>query len=153
MIDIAARLSAAGIDPSRAHAPGGHYVPWLINGNHLYISGQVSVDGNAGIVGVVGHDLNLAQGVAAARLCGINLIRQIWAALDGRVERVERILRLTGYVQAADDFAKIPQVMNGCSDLLVEIFGEKGRHTRSSVGVRKLPRNCAVEVDAIVAIA
>jgi enamine deaminase RidA (YjgF/YER057c/UK114 family) len=133
-------------------APGGHYVSWLVNGNHLYISGQVSVDGNTGITGVVGRDIDLAQGVAAARLCGINLIRQIWAALDGKVERVQRILRLTGYVQAGDDFVKIPQVMNGCSDLLVEIFGEKGRHTRSSVGVKKLPRNCAVEVDAIVAI-
>lgn len=152
MIDIAARLAAAGIDPSMPRAPGGHYVPWLINGNHLYISGQVSVDGDNSITGVVGGDIDLAQGVEAARLCGINLIRQISAALDGKFERVERILRLTGYVQAADDFTKIPQVTNGCSDLLVEIFGEKGRHTRSSVGVKKLPRNCAVEVDAIVAI-
>jgi len=146
---IAERLAAAGVTLGGPSAPTANYVPWLRSGAHLYISGQVSKTHEEGIMGRVGADLDLEGGQAAARLCGINLLRQVSAALDGDLDRVRRVVRLTGFVQTVAEFAAIPQVMNGCSDLMVDIFGDAGRHTRSSVGVYALPRNCAVEVDAI----
>ena len=121
-------------------------------GNLLHISGQVSVNAEGGIKGVVGEDVDAPTAKAAARLCGINLIAQIKRALDGDLDRVVRIVKLGGFVQAGPAFFDIPQVVNGCSDLMVEVFGDAGRHARSAVGVYRLPLNFAVEVDAVVEV-
>ena len=102
---------------------------------------------------MVGQEIGLERGIAAARLCGINLIAQMKAACDGDLLRVKRVVKLGGFVQAGPDFFDIPKVVNGCSDLMVAAFGDAGRHARSAVGVFRLPLNFAVEVDAVVEIA
>jgi enamine deaminase RidA (YjgF/YER057c/UK114 family) len=133
-------------------SPVANYVPFVRSGNAVYVSGQVSVDASGGIKGVVGEDLDLAAGVAAARLCGVNLIAQLKAAADGDLDRVVRIVKLGGFVQAGPQFFDIPKVLNGCSDLMVEAFGDAGRHARSAVGVYRLPLNFAVEADVVAEI-
>jgi enamine deaminase RidA (YjgF/YER057c/UK114 family) len=112
----------------------------------------VSLDANGGIKGVVGEDVDLAAARAAARLCGLSLLAQMRAACEGDLDRVVRVVKLGGFVQAGPGFFEIPQVINGCSDLMVEAFGDAGRHARSAVGVYRLPMNFAVEVDAVVAV-
>ena len=150
---ITARIAELGItlpEPARAVA---NYVPFVRSGNLVYISGQLSNDASGGIKGTVGDDVTPEQANAAARLCGVNLLAQISAALDGDLDRVVRIVKLGGFVQAAGDFIAIPAVINGCSDLMVEVFGDAGRHARSAVGVYKLPLGFSVEVDAVVEVA
>ena len=149
---IAARLADLGIslpEPAKAVA---NYVPYVQAGNLVHISGQLSNDASGGVKGTVGDDVSPEQAQAAARMCGVNLLAQISAALDGDLERVVRVVKLGGFVQAAGDFTAIPAVINGCSDLMVEVFGDKGRHARSAVGVYRLPLGFAVEVDAIVEV-
>lgn len=149
---IAARLAELGIslpEPAKAVA---NYVPYVQSGNLLHISGQLSNDASGGLKGTVGEDVSPEQAAAGARLCGINLLAQISAALDGDLERVVRIVKLGGFVQAGPGFTAIPAVINGCSDLMVEVFGDKGRHARSAVGVYQLPLGFAVEVDAVVEV-
>jgi enamine deaminase RidA (YjgF/YER057c/UK114 family) len=153
MTTVEQRLSALGIALPQPVAPVANYVPFVRSGSLVHISGQVSIDAEGGIKGVVGEDLDLERGIAAARLCGINLIAQMKAACDGDLERVKRVVKLGGFVQAGPGFFDIPKVVNGCSDLMVEAFGEAGRHARSAVGVYRLPLNFAVEVDAVVEIA
>jgi enamine deaminase RidA (YjgF/YER057c/UK114 family) len=152
MTTIEDRLSALGISLPQPVAPVANYVPTVRAGDLLYISGQVSIDENGGIKGTVGVDVDLPTAQAAARLCGINLIAQMNAALGGDLTRVRRIVKLGGFVQAGPDFVDIPKVLNGCSDLMVEAFGEIGRHARSAVGVYRLPLGFAVEVDAVVEV-
>jgi enamine deaminase RidA (YjgF/YER057c/UK114 family) len=151
MSTVEDRLAALGISLPQPVAPIANYVPTVLAGNLLHISGQVSLDETGGVTGTVGVDVDLAKAQAAARLCGINLIAQMKAAL-GDLSRVKRIVKLGGFVQAGPDFFDIPQVLNGCSDLMVEAFGEAGRHARAAVGVYRLPRNFAVEVDAVVEV-
>ncbi|MDI1280113.1 MAG: enamine deaminase RidA (YjgF/YER057c/UK114 family) [Brevundimonas sp.] len=149
---VATRLADLGIslpEPAKAVA---NYVPYVQTGNLVHISGQLSNDASGGIKGTVGDDVSPEQAQAAARMCGVNLLAQISAALDGDLERVVRIVKLGGFVQAAGDFTAIPAVINGCSDLMVEVFADKGRHARSAVGVYRLPLGFAVEVDAIVEV-
>jgi enamine deaminase RidA (YjgF/YER057c/UK114 family) len=148
MSKIEDRLSELGIALPAPAAPVANYVPFVRSGAMLHISGQVSVDAGGGIKGVVGQDVEMELAKAAARLCGVNLI----AAL-GELDTVARIVKLGGFVQAGPSFFEIPQVVNGCSDLMVEVFGERGKHARSAVGVYRLPMNFAVEVDAIIEIA
>ena len=146
------RLASLGLvlpDPVR---PVANYVPSVRVGNVLYISGQVSTDASGGVRGVVGEEVSLDEAKRAARICGLNLIAQMKAALDGDLSRVRRLVKLGGFVQAGPGFFEIPQVLNGCSDLMVEVFGDAGRHARSAVGVYRLPLNFAVEVDAIVEV-
>jgi enamine deaminase RidA (YjgF/YER057c/UK114 family) len=153
MTTVEQRLAAIGVTLPQPMAPVANYVPFVRSGNLVHISGQVSIDADGGVKGVVGQELDLDQGVAAARLCGVNLIAQIKAACDGNLARVVRVVKLGGFVQAGPDFFDIPKVVNGCSDLMVEAFGQAGRHARSAVGVYRLPLNFAVEVDAVVEIA
>lgn len=153
MSDIERRLAELGHTLPQPVAPIATYVPYVLSGNLLHISGQVSVDASGGITGIVGQDVDLARAQDAARLCGLNLIAQMRAACDGDLSRVRRIVKLGGFVQAGPDFFDIPAVVNGCSDLMVAVFGEAGRHARAAVGVYRLPRNFAVEVDAVVEIA
>ncbi len=146
------RLTAAGITLPTPVAPVANYVPFVRTGNLVHISGQVSVDASGGVKGTVGSEVDLEQARAAARLCGINLVAQMRAACDGDLDRLVRVVKLGGFVQAAPDFYDIPQVINGASDVMVLAFGDAGKHARSAVGVFKLPFNFAVEVDAVVEI-
>lgn len=152
MTTVLDRLAALGISLPQPVAPIANYVPFVRSGALLHISGQVSIDENGGVKGIVGQDVDLEAAQAAARLCGVNLIAQMNVALGGELERVVRVVKLGGFVQAGPDFFDIPKVVNGCSDLMVEAFGERGRHARSAVGVYRLPLNFAVEVDAVVEV-
>ena len=152
MSQVEQRLSAAGVILPTPIAPMANYVPFVRTGSQIYISGQVSVDAGGGVRGVVGEDVDLDGAIAAARLCGINLLAQMKAACDGDLDRVVRVVKLGGFVQAGPAFFDIPKVVNGCSDLMVEAFADAGRHARSAVGVYRLPMNFAVEVDAVVEI-
>jgi enamine deaminase RidA (YjgF/YER057c/UK114 family) len=147
-----ARLADLGItlpEPAKAVA---NYVGFVRTGNLLHISGQLSNDASGGLKGTVGVDVTQDQAVEGARLCGINLLAQMSAALDGDLDRVVRVVKLGGFVQAGPDFTAVPAVINGCSDLMVEVFGDAGRHARAAVGVYKLPLGFAVEVDAVVEV-
>ena len=152
MSNIAHRLAELGIELPKPNAPVANYVPFVRVGNLLHISGQVSLDASGGIRGVVGEDVDLETAIRAARLCGLSLLAQMNAACDGDLGKVSRIVKLGGFVQAGPTFFDIPKVVNGCSDLMVEVFGDVGRHARSAVGVYRLPMNFAVEVDAVVAL-
>lgn len=148
-MSVSDRLKAAGVTLPDARPPVANYVPFVMTGNLLFISGQVSVTPDGLIKGRLGEDMTVEQGQQAARACAINLIAQIKSAL-GDLDRVTRIVKLGGFVNAAGDFTDIPKVVNGCSDLMVEIFGDKGRHARAAVACPVLPMGAAVEVDAVV---
>jgi len=152
MSQIEDRLAAAGVTLPQPNAPVANYVPFVRVGDLVHISGQVSVDPSGGIKGVVGEDVDLETAQKAARLCGLSLLAQMKAACDGDLDRVARVVKLNGFVQCGPGFFEIPKVINGCSDLMVEAFGDAGRHARSAVGVYRLPMNFAVEVDAVVAV-
>jgi enamine deaminase RidA (YjgF/YER057c/UK114 family) len=148
-MSVIERLKAAGVNLPEPRAPVANYVPFVITGNLLFISGQVSAAPDGLIKGTLGKDMTLEQGQAAAKVCAINLIAQMQSAL-GDLERVTRIVKLGGFVSCSPDFVNIPQVVNGCSDLMVTAFGDKGRHARSAVACPVLPMGSAVEVDAVV---
>lgn len=152
MPSIETRLAELGLTLPELVAPFATYVPSVRTGNLLHISGQVSTDGQGGIKGTVGEDVDFDTAVKAARVCGMNLLAQMKSALDGDLNRVVRVVKLGGFVQAGPEFYDVPKVINGCSDLMVEVFGDAGRHARSAVGVYKLPLNFAVEVDAVVEV-
>lgn len=152
MSTIEDRLAALGVRLPAPSTPVANYVPFVRVGGLLHISGQVSRDAEGGITGIVGEDVDMETARRAARLCAINLIAQMKAACDGDLGRVVRVVKLGGFVQAGPDFFEIPQVVNGASDLMVEAFGDLGRHARSAVGVYRLPMNFAVEVDAVVEV-
>lgn len=153
MSKIEQRLADLGITLPTPVAPVANYVPFVISGSMLHISGQVSTDADGGVKGTVGQDVDFDTAVKAARMCGINLLAQMNAACGGDLDRIKRVVKLGGFVQAGPDFFDIPKVINGCSDLMVEVLGDNGRHARSAVGVYKLPLNFAVEIDAVVELA
>ncbi|MEM9121950.1 MAG: RidA family protein [Pseudomonadota bacterium] len=146
------RLAALGLSLPEAARPVASYVPTLIVGEQLWISGQVSAtsDGQT-VVGRLGDTLTLDAGQAAARLCALNILAQAKAAL-GTLDAIAQVIRLTGFVNAAPDFPDHPKVINGASDLLQSVLGDAGKHTRSAVGVASLPFGFAVEIDAVLAI-
>ena len=146
------RLAELGLVLPAAPAPVANYVPAVIVGELLFVSGQISRAGDGTtITGKLGGGVEIARGRDAARVCALNILAQAKAAL-GNLDRLARIVKLTGFVNATPDFVDHPQVVNGASDLLVEILDEKGRHTRSAVGVAGLPLDAAVEIEAIIAI-
>jgi enamine deaminase RidA (YjgF/YER057c/UK114 family) len=154
---IDARLQELGIVLPTPPAPVASYVPFVIVGRIVHVSGQVSVDPTGqikggGIKGRLGESIEVEEGQAAARLCGLNLLAQVKAACGGDLDRVRRVVKLNGFVNVTPDFDPIPQVMNGCSDLMVAVFGDNGRHARSAVGMANLPLNYAVEVDGLFEI-
>jgi len=151
---IDGRLAQLGIDLSSPPAPVASYVPYVVAGNLVFVSGQFTLakDGLK-YVGVVGKDLSLDDGKAAARLCAINVLAQLKAAVNGNLDRVRRCVRLGVFVNAVPEFTQHPEVANGASDLIQEVFGEAGRHARAAVGACSLPRNVAVEVEAVFEIA
>ena len=148
------RLAQLGIRLPSPPAPVASYVPFVVAGNLVFISGQVTL-GEEGLkfVGVVGKDLSLEDGRAAARLCAVNALAQLKAAVNGDLDRVRRCVRLGVFVNAIAEFTQHPEVANGASDLIVEVFGDRGRHARAAVGAGSLPRNVAVEVEAVFEIA
>ena len=149
MSAIDTRLADLGIDLPEPVAPVANYVPFVRTGNQVFISGQVSIGAEGLVKGTLGGDMDIAAGQAAARLCAINLISQLKTACDGDLSRVKRVVKLGGFVAATADFTDIPQVINGCSDLMVEVFGDSGRHARSAVSCPVLPLGAAVEVDGV----
>lgn len=151
-MSIAEKLAQLGIELPQPVAPVANYVPYVMSGNLLFISGQVSLGPDGLVRGRLGEDMDLEAGQAAARLCAINLLAQAQAAL-GTLDRVNRVVKLGGFVNAAGGFTDIPKVINGCSDLMVDVLGDAGRHARSAVACPVLPLGAAVEVDAVIEFA
>ncbi|RWR11512.1 RidA family protein [Paenirhodobacter populi] len=148
MSKIDARLQELGIELPAAPAPAANYVPYVLSGNQLFVSGQVSAGPDGLILGKLGDGLTVEDGAAAARRCGLSLIAQAKAAL-GDLDRVARVVKLVGFVNSTSGFGDQPKVVNGCSDLMVEVFGDAGRHARSAVSAASLPFGVAVEIEAI----
>ncbi|MEZ5852819.1 MAG: RidA family protein [Hyphomicrobiaceae bacterium] len=149
---IEKRLQDLGITLPPAPAPVANYVPTVEAGGLLFVSGQISRKADGSVVtGKLGEALDVEQGREAARICALSILAQAKAAL-GSLDRIERIVKLTGFVNSTPAFLNHPLVVNGASDVLVEVLGDKGRHTRSAVGVAALPMDSAVEVEAIIAI-
>lgn len=150
---IEARLRELGITLPEAGAPAANYVPFVRTGDLLFIAGQLCIwNGERRFVGKLGREITLEQGQEAARLCGLNILAHLRNALAGDLDRVVRCVRLGGFVNSTEDFTDQPQVVNGCSNLMVEVLGDQGRHARTAVGVNVLPFNLAVEVESLFEI-
>jgi enamine deaminase RidA (YjgF/YER057c/UK114 family) len=148
------KLAELGITLPRPMPPIANYVPYVVTGNVVVVSGQVpAVDGRIAVTGKVGQGVSLDQGIEAARLCFINVLVHLKAACGGDLDRVTRVVRLGGFVASPSDFNQHAQVMNGASDLAVAVFGEAGRHARTTIGVPSLPADAAVEVEGLFEIA
>ena len=148
---IAARLEALGIVLPAPFPPAGSYVPAVLQGDLLHVGGHGPIDGDEIVRGKVGADLDLAGGRRAARMTGLSLLATVQAEL-GDLDRVRRIVKVFGMVNVAPGFDQMPAVIDGCSDLFLEIFGEAGRHTRSAVGMASLPFGIAVEIELIAQV-
>jgi enamine deaminase RidA (YjgF/YER057c/UK114 family) len=150
---VEAKLRDLGINLPTPPAPVASYVPTVTSGNLLFVSGQItSAPEGLKFVGVVGRDMKVEDGKAAARLCAINVLAQVKAAC-GDLDRVKRVVKLSVFVNATPEFIQHPEVANGASDLMVEAFGEAGKHARAAMGAGSLPRGVACEVEAIFEIA
>lgn len=149
---IDARLQELGITLPEALAPQANYVPYTVSGNLVFVSGQVPKIGDEMITGKLGADTDAETGQKAARYCALNIIAQVKEACGGDLDRVTRCLKLGGFVNGTADFTDAPKIINGASDVLVDIFGDAGRHARFAVAAACLPFNVAVEIDAIFEI-
>ena len=145
------KLVDLGLTLPDAPAPAANYVPYVISGTHLYISGQISQGAEGLIVGKVGQDLDVPAAQAAAQTCALAILAQAKAAL-GDLSKIKRVVKLTGFVNSTPDFTDQPEVINGASDLFVAVLGEAGRHARAAVSAGALPRGVAVEIDAVIEI-
>ena len=143
------KLSDLGIVLPNAAAPAANYVPYVRIGNLLFVSGQISQNLEGLVVGKLGYNFSLDEGYQAARWCGLALISQVKSACDDDLSRLKKVVRLGGFVNCTSDFRDHPKVINGASDLMVEVFGQKGSHARAAVGSSSLPLGVAVEVDGI----
>lgn len=151
---IETRLKQLGLTLPVASVPVANYIPYVKTGNLVFVAGQIPLlNGVVHYQGIVGLDVTLEEAVNAARLCALNVLAQAKAACEGDLDRITRVVKLTGFVAANPHFTEHPQVINGASDLMVEIFGETGRHARVAVGAPSLPRGAPVEVDAIFEVA
>lgn len=153
MSAIEARLAELGITLPDAPAPAANYVPFVVQGDTVYVSGQISNDANGFIKGKLGADMDTAAGAAAAKSCAISLLAQVKAACGGDIDRLVRVVKLTAFVNSTSEFTEQPQVVNGASDFFVEALGDKGRHARSAVSAPSLPLGVAVEIEGIFEIA
>ena len=151
--NIEARLQELGIELPEAAAPVANYLPYVINGKQLWVAGQVPFwNGEIKFSGVVGQNVSVDDAIEAARICALNILAQTKAAI-GDLDRIAQVIKLGGFVNGAPNFTDQPKVINGASDLLVQVLGDKGLHARSAVGAGGLPLNVPVEVDAVIAIA
>ena len=146
------RLRDLGLTLPDAPAPAANYVPAVRTGNLLFVSGQIASGPDGLIVGRLGDTMEVEAGRQAARSCGLAILAQVRAAL-GSLDAVSRVVKLTGFVNSTPDFTDQPEVINGCSDLMVEVFGDAGRHARAAVSAPALPRGVAVEVEAVIEVA
>ncbi len=146
---IETRLAELGVTLPDAPAPAANYVPYVITGDIVYVSGQISQNESGLITGKLGAELSVDEGAAAAKTCAISLLAQARAACGGDLDKLKRVVKLTGFVNSTPDFADQPKVINGASDFLVEALGEAGRHARSAVSAGALPLNVAVEIEGI----
>lgn len=146
------KLADLGIVLPTPASPVANYLPYVISDNLVFISGQISIGSDGLIKGKLGADIDIEQGAKAAKTCGINLIAQLNAAVDGDLNRLRRVIKLGGFVNCTSDFQDHPKVVNGASDLMVAVFGEAGRHARAAVGAPSLPLGAAVEVDGVFEI-
>jgi len=147
---IDARLEELGIELPTPPAPVASYVPYVVSGKLVFVSGQVTLaPGGLKYVGIVGKEISLEDGQSAARLCALNVIAQLKSACGGDLDKVARCVKVGVFVNAVPGFDKHPEVANGASDLFVEVFGDKGKHARAAVGAGSLPRNVACEVEAV----
>lgn len=151
-MSIEGKLQSMGVSLPNAPAPAANYVPFVKVGDTVYVSGQISNDENGLILGKLGDTMDVEAGAAAARRCAINLLAQVQAACDGDLDRLVRVVKLTGFVNSTGDFTQQPQVVNGASDFLVEALGDAGRHARSAVSAAALPLGVAVEIEGIFQI-
>lgn len=150
MGNVSARLSELGIILPSIAPPSGNYLPYRFAGELLFVSGQIPrIDGVEHFVGVVGQDISPEEGYQAARLCALNLLARVNDALDGDLDRIRACVQVRGFVNAPADFEGHPAVIDGASDFLVELLGDKGRHVRTALGAGSLPRGSSVEVDAV----
>ena len=150
-MQIEQKLASLGITLPPATAPIASFVPAVQTGNLLFVSGHASMRGDQGLFGKVGRDVTVEQAYTGAREVAIDMLGTIRDAL-GDLDRVRRVVKLLGMVNSAEDFTDQPKVINGASDFLIEVFGERGRHARSAVGMAQLPKNAAVEIEMIVEI-
>jgi enamine deaminase RidA (YjgF/YER057c/UK114 family) len=152
---IAARLKELGLDLPAMTTPVANYVPWVRAGSLIFVSGQITISAKKTVeyVGAVGRELTLEEGRSAARIAAVNVLAALSSALDGDLDRVRRVVKITGFVNADPSFTQHPEVVNGASDLFVEVFGDAGRHARAAVGAGSLPRGVAVEVEGIFEVA
>ncbi len=151
---IDARLKELGLTLPAAATPAANYVPTVQSGNLVYVAGQIPLEaGQTRFVGKLGRDISLEDGQKSARLCALNVLAHLKAACGGDLDRVKRCVRVGGFVNSMPEFVDQPQVVNGASDLIVQVFGDAGKHARAAVGVASLPRGVSVEVDAIFEIA
>jgi len=146
------KLTGMGVTLPDAPAPAANYVPYVQVGDILYVSGQISKDDSGLIVGKMGDDMDTAGGAAAAKVCAISLLAQVKAACDGDLDRLVRVIKLTGFVNSTSDYAEQPAVVNGASDFIGEALGEAGKHARSAVSAASLPFGVAVEIEGIFQI-
>ncbi|WP_323784179.1 RidA family protein [Thalassovita sp.] len=149
---IETRLAELGVTLPEAQAPAANYVPFVQVGDLVFVSGQISNGPDGLITGKLGADMTTAEGTAAAKTCAVALLAQCKAACSGDLDRLVRVVKLTGFVNSTSDFTEQPQVVNGCSDFLVEALGDQGRHSRSAVSAASLPLGVAVEIEAIFQI-
>ena len=150
---IETRLAELGVTLPDAPAPAANYVPYVVAGDIVYVSDQVSMGPDGFILGKLGADMDVAAGAAVARTCAISLLSQLKAACGGDIERLVRVVKLTGFVNSTAEFGDQPKVVNGASDFLVEALGDKGRHARSAVSAASLPFGVAAEIEGIFQIA
>lgn len=146
------RLAELGVTLPQAPAPAANYVPYVISGNLVFVSGQVSMTDGTFLTGKLGADMETDAGAAAARTCAIGLLAQVKAACDGDLDRLVRVVKLTGFVNSTAEYGDQPKVINGASDFLVEALGDAGRHSRSAVSAASLPFGVAVEIEGIFEI-
>ncbi|KJS41328.1 MAG: endoribonuclease [Roseovarius sp. BRH_c41] len=146
------KLAEMGVTLPKAPAPAANYVPYVLAGDMLFVSGQIAKDGDTLLTGKLGADLDIPAGAAAARACAIALLAQVKAACGGDLDRLVRVVKLTGFVNSTADFTQQPAVINGASDLIGEALGETGKHARAAVSAPSLPFGVAVEIDGIFQI-
>ena len=151
-MSFAKRLEEMGISLPDAPAPAANYVPFVRTGNTVYVSGQISNGPDGLITGKLGDDMQVEEGAAAARTCALRLLAQVRAACDGDLDRLKRVVKLTGFVNSTAEFKDQPKVINGASDFFVEALGDAGRHARSAVSAASLPLGVAVEIEGIFEI-
>jgi enamine deaminase RidA (YjgF/YER057c/UK114 family) len=152
MSKIEENLSKLGVTLPDAPAPAANYVPYVVDGNTVYVSGQISANDAGLITGKLGDGMSVEDGAAAAKSCAISLLAQLKEACGGDIDRLDRVVKLVGFVNSTGDFTDQPKVINGASDFLVEALGDQGRHARSAVSAASLPLGVAVEIEAIFAI-